>query len=236
MWRVETGPAALAGFEDVALPLSATDGARADFGKVFGATQREIAATIEHGFADSGLASLSVEARAWRQRFSATTTAPADAAGADSEQQAFLSAIAPWAQQAGAKLGVAPELVAAHAALESGWGQRPLPAAQGASSHNLFGIKAGSGWQGAVTDALTHEHVNGTELKTVQRFRAYPDLQSAFSDYTQLLLGNPRFAGVRGSGSDAHAFAQALARGGYATDPAYADKLARVAAQLQGKW
>jgi flagellum-specific peptidoglycan hydrolase FlgJ len=31
----------------------------------------------------------------------------------------------------------------------------------------------------------------------------------------------------------ARAFAQGLARGGYATDPAYADKLARVAAQLK---
>ena len=37
-----------------------------------------------------------------------------------------------------------------------------------------------------------------------------------------------------GAGNDAHAFAQGLARGGYATDPAYASKLAKLATRLQG--
>jgi len=45
----------------------------------------------------------------------------------------------------------------------------------------------------------------------------------------------PRYRGALNVGSDARAFAQGLARGGYATDPAYADKLARVAARLQSR-
>jgi flagellar protein FlgJ len=238
MWQVNGTTAAPAGFEDVALPLSANDGASVDFSRVFASTQQDIAATIEQGFADDGAPALSTAAQALRQRLGLTAPT-AQAAGSDElqlgqSQQDFLQSIAPLAKQAGSALGVAPELVAAHAALESGWGQRPLKAAGGADSHNLFGIKAGSNWQGAVSEALTTEHVNGADVKTTQRFRAYPDLPSAFADYAQLLQNNPRFAGALGRGSDANAFAQALAHGGYATDPAYASKLARVAAQLKG--
>ena len=47
------------------------------------------------------------------------------------------------------------------------------------------------------------------------------------------MAGNPRFQGALQAGDDARAFAQGLARGGYATDPAYADKLSTLAARLQ---
>jgi len=49
-----------------------------------------------------------------------------------------------------------------------------------------------------------------------------------------MLIDNPRYKGALGVGSDARAFAQGLARGGYATDPAYAAKLERLATKLQG--
>ncbi|UGA36829.1 glucosaminidase domain-containing protein [Chromobacterium haemolyticum] len=147
----------------------------------------------------------------------------------------FLDSIAPYAQQAAAKLGVAPELVSAHAALESGWGQHPLLRADGGSNHNLFGIKAGKGWQGEVTRALTTEHVDGRYVKRTESFRAYSGLQDAFADYAQLLASNPRYRGALGVGGNAQAFAQALAQGGYATDPGYADKLRKVAAGIQAR-
>jgi flagellar protein FlgJ len=160
--------------------------------------------------------------------------APEDDSAPGAEQQAFLDNIAPWAKEAAAKLGVTPELVQAHAALESGWGQRPLRNADGASSHNLFGIKAGPNWDGAVSDSATTEYVGGAAVKTSARFRAYPDGAAAFRDYAQMLLDNPRYKGALGAGNDAHTFAQGLAKGGYATDPAYAAKLARLAGKLQG--
>jgi flagellar protein FlgJ len=154
-------------------------------------------------------------------------------AGGDS-QKAFLAQIAPWAREAGQRLGVAPQLVQAHAALESGWGQRPLRQAEGASTHNLFGIKAGSSWQGGVADAVTTEYEGGAALKKTERFRSYPDQAAAFRDYAQVLLDNPRYRAALGTGSDAAAFAQGLAKGGYATDPAYAAKLTQLASRLQG--
>ncbi|SCK17578.1 flagellar protein FlgJ [Vogesella sp. LIG4] len=231
MWRVEAGSSTAFSGDDVALPLGGR-GRGMDFGRLVADAQRDIAATVANGFSGGDAPGLSAAAQAWRLRTQGAASADPAAAAGDAGRQDFLSAVAPWAGEAGAKLGVAPELVMAHAALESGWGQRPIMGADG-NSHNLFSIKAGRDWHGAVADVLTTEHVHGEAVKTVERFRAYPDYRSAFNDYVALLQGNPRFAAVQGAGHDARAFAGALARGGYATDPAYADKLQQLAASLQ---
>ncbi|MFC0250575.1 glycoside hydrolase family 73 protein [Massilia consociata] len=232
-------------------PTAATGGG-SGFGSMFNDVQGEVAAYIQNGDGGaSGAASLSAEGAMWRARAAGIIGGEAEGdadgvgdigamagigSGASSpRQQAFLESIAPWARQAAEQLGVAPELVSAHAALESGWGQRPLRNGSGASSHNLFGIKAGGNWDGAVSESATTEYVNGAAIRTRERFRAYPDAGSAFRDYAQLLIDNPRYKGALGVGNDAHAFARGLAKGGYATDPAYATKLARLATQLQRK-
>lgn len=224
-------------------PMAAVGGG-AGFGGVYKSMQNEITDFISQGSADSGMSSLSPQGRLLQARLQATQdpqdaeVAPGTGVGGafaeGSEQQAFLDQIAPWAREAGQRLGVAPQLVSAHAALESGWGQRPLRQAEGASTHNLFGIKAGSSWQGQVSDNATTEYENGNAVKKTERFRAYPDQAAAFRDYAQMLLDNPRYAAAIGTGSDASAFAQGLAKGGYATDPAYAAKLTKLAARLQG--
>lgn len=179
---------------------------------------------------------LTPEAASLRLRMaSATAASPATGAGVpEAERAAFLNRIAPWAENAGRALGVAPELVAAHAALESGWGRQPLRSADGSDTHNLFGLKATGGWKGGTTDALTTEFSEGEAHKTTERFRAYADPGEAFQDYARLLRDNPRYRGAINAGQDARAFAQGLAAGGYATDPAYADKLEQVARQIQG--
>jgi flagellar protein FlgJ len=219
-----------------ASPVAAIQGnsGGGSFGRAFADVQGEVASFIQNGGGPSA-PELTPEGNVWRARSAATVlAAPEDEGSTSGEQQAFLDNIAPWAKEAAAKLGVAPELVQAHAALESGWGQRPLRNAEGASSHNLFGIKAGANWDGAVSDSATTEYVGGAAVKTSARFRAYPDGAAAFRDYARMLLDNPRYKGALGAGNDAQAFAQGLAKGGYATDPAYAAKLARLAGKLQG--
>jgi peptidoglycan hydrolase FlgJ len=227
-------------------PTAGMDGGSgAGFGRMFSEVQGEVAAYIQHGDAGEagGAASLNAEGAIWRARAAGLISGETAVDGPDGvdatnaagtpEQRAFLESIAPWAQQAAQQLGVAPELVSAHAALESGWGQRPLRESNGESSHNLFGIKAGGGWQGAVNESATTEYVAGAAIKTRERFRSYPDAGAAFRDYAQMLIDNPRYKGALGVGGDARAFAQGLARGGYATDPAYAAKLERLATKLQ---
>jgi flagellar protein FlgJ len=205
------------------------------FGGIFNEVEGEVSDFIQNGGGDFATsATLSAEGRMWAARSQGATAAVmGDGADTSPDQQAFLESIAPWAKEAADKLGVAPELVSAHAALESGWGQRPLRNADGSSTYNLFGIKANAGWRGNVAESATTEYVGGAALKTSARFRAYPDQASAFRDYAQMLIDNPRFHGVLGAGNNAHAFAAGLAKGGYATDPAYAAKLARLAGKLQ---
>jgi peptidoglycan hydrolase FlgJ len=63
-------------------------------------------------------------------------------------------------------------------------------------------------------------------------FRAYGSPHESVQDYVRLLRDNPRYADALNTGSDVKAFADALQRGGYATDPDYARKLVAVAAEI----
>lgn len=153
------------------------------------------------------------------------------AASAVSPAPIFVSNVWPHAVAASQTTGIPAQFLVGHAALESGWGKSEPRFADGRPSYNLFGIKAGSNWQGATVEATTTEYVNGVAEKRVERFRAYGSYAEAFQDYAQLLTQSPRYAGVVGA-RDPAGFAQGLQRAGYATDPAYASKLERVIGNL----
>jgi len=153
---------------------------------------------------------------------------PGAGAGLPDNARAFVNRMWPHAVEAARTTGIAPHFILGQAALESGWGRGEIRMADGGSSHNLFGIKAGGGWRGATADVMTTEYVNGAPVKTVERFRAYSSYADAFKDYASLLAANPRYAGVLNERNDPAAFARGLQQAGYATDPNYADKLTRV--------
>jgi len=115
----------------------------------------------------------------------------------------------------------------AQAAHESAWGQHEIRNADGSASHNLFGIKAGANWKGAVAEVTTTEFVDGEAHKVKAKFRAYGSYAESFSDYARLISENPRYREVLAQSGSAQAFAQELQRAGYATDPQYAEKLTR---------
>jgi len=144
----------------------------------------------------------------------------------------FIEKMLPQAEAAGRELGVNPRAIIAQAALETGWGASQPADASGAS-HNLFGIKAGASWQGASVASGTIEYESGVASDEVARFRAYGSAQESVNDYVSLLRDNPRYAAALNTGGDVHAFAAALQRGGYATDPDYANKLVAIAEQIQ---
>ncbi len=145
-------------------------------------------------------------------------------------RKAFLQAMRPHAKAAARATGVPADFILAHAALESGWGAREIRAQDGRPSHNLFGIKAGSGWAGASVEAHTTEYRHGLPMQQTARFRAYGDYTEAFGDYASLLIN--RYGKAIQAGTDADGFVQALTAGGYATDPAYAGKLRAVIASV----
>ena len=153
--------------------------------------------------------------------------------GAPDHVQVFMNKLAEPAQAASRSTGVPADLILAQAALETGWGRHEIAAADGGNSHNLFGIKAGSRWQGPTTEVATHEYLDGQRTRVTDSFRVYDSFEEAFTDYARLIGDNPRYAGVAAAASPEQA-ARALQEGGYATDPAYADKLIAVMQTLGG--
>jgi flagellar protein FlgJ len=145
----------------------------------------------------------------------------------------FVRTLWPHAQRASSQLGVDPHALVAQAALETGWGKSVPPQSGGASSFNLFGIKAGSNWAGATTSVPTLEFEDGVAVRRVERFRAYASPADSFNDYAALIRNNPRYENAVGAGGDVATFASALQQGGYATDPNYAQKVVAVAAEVR---
>jgi flagellar protein FlgJ len=157
------------------------------------------------------------------------------------------------ARAAEAETGIPATFMVSQAALETGWGRKEIRHGDGSPSYNLFGIKAGGNWKGPTAEVTTTEYINGKAQKVVAKFRAYGSYAESFADYARLMKDSPRYqaavAGAQKAGRAATAavagaeaspaqtrrvadaatgFAQGLQRAGYATDPAYADKLSRV--------
>jgi flagellar protein FlgJ len=124
--------------------------------------------------------------------------------------------------------GIPTKVILGQAALESGWGKHEVKDASGNGSFNLFGIKAGANWNGPTVEAMTTEYVNGVAQRVVQKFRAYSSYAESFMDYAKMVSSSPRYAQAMQGAHDAVGFATAMGRSGYATDPAYGQKLAQV--------
>src|SRR6186713_2184245 len=76
------------------------------------------------------------------------------------QQHKFVEEMLPHATAAARELGVDPRAIVAQAALETGWGTHQPGDASG-NSNNLFGIKAGAGWNGASVGSGTTEFADG---------------------------------------------------------------------------
>lgn len=151
----------------------------------------------------------------------------------ENAQQDFVDRMLPHAVQASKATGVPAQLMLGQAALESGWGKREIRMPDGGNSFNLFGIKASGGWNGKVAEVMTTEYRNGIAYKQVERFRAYSSYTEAFQDHAKLIGSSPRYAEVMQQAGNPAGMAMAMQRAGYATDPNYADKLARVMGMMK---
>lgn len=143
--------------------------------------------------------------------------APAGTSADSGSPQAFVNSLLPVAESWAQKSGIPTDYLLAAAAHESGWGSTP--------GNMLFGIK------GPGTSQQTWEMVNGTPTPTTASFATYPDANSAFADFVHLVTQG-RYAGAyqrfQQSGDPAQFFRD-LTSAGYATDPAWGDKIARMA-------
>jgi flagellar protein FlgJ len=144
----------------------------------------------------------------------------------------FVNTMLPMAKEAAERIGVDPRYLVAQAALETGWGKSVMRAQDGSSSHNLFGIKAGTSWKGDSARAITSEFRNGEMVKETAEFRSYDSYKDSFHDLVTLLQTNNRYQDVVKSADNPEQFVRELQKAGYATDPDYASKISQIAKQM----
>lgn len=146
-----------------------------------------------------------------------------------SVQQEFINKFGDAAIKAASETGIPTKFMLGQAALESGWGKKEVKDVNsGENSFNLFGIKAGKSWKGRTVEAMTTEYVNGVPQRMLQKFRAYSSYEEAFKDYGNLLANNSRYEKAMQATDDPIRFAKEIGKAGYATDPQYSEKLARI--------
>jgi flagellar protein FlgJ len=100
--------------------------------------------------------------------------------------------------------------------------------ADGSSSFNMFGIKAGDEWSGARVAADTVEVLNGVATPRRTAFRAYGSIEESVNDFANLLKNSPRYRDAIAAGGDVQAYIASIGKSGYATDPEYANKLNQI--------
>ncbi|NGY04411.1 flagellar assembly peptidoglycan hydrolase FlgJ [Solimonas terrae] len=178
---------------------------------------------------EAAAASGSHHAFALQSQANDVSGASATAGSAGKTPEAFVQAILPHAERAARELGVPARVLVAQAALETGWGKHAIKDADGKSSFNFFGIKSDRRWQGDAVSTTTTEFVDGEEQRQQADFRSYDSAGEAFDNYVDFLKSNPRYAQALNHGGSASHFVQGLQNAGYATDPAYADKIMKIA-------
>ncbi|MDP3227052.1 MAG: flagellar assembly peptidoglycan hydrolase FlgJ [Acidovorax sp.] len=165
------------------------------------------------------------------QRFAPRTATPDNlpdtTAPVPKGRDGFVQHLSGTAERVSKESGIPATFMLGQAGHETGWGKSEIRNKDGSTSYNLFGIKATKGWTGKVAEITTTEFINGKAQKVTAKFRAYDSYEDSFRDYAKLITESPRYEkaeSVAQSGS-AMAYASALQKAGYATDPEYAKKL-----------
>lgn len=140
----------------------------------------------------------------------------------------FVDKLMPLAEKVSGALGVDPRVLVAQAALETGWGKYMVRNGDGGNSNNLFNIKADSRWNGGSAQVSTLEYRDGVAQREKALFRSYPSYEDSFNDYVDFLKNSSRYQQALQSADNPYDYIQKLQDAGYATDPAYADKIKNI--------
>lgn len=145
-----------------------------------------------------------------------------EAQAAAASQEAFFERVVGPAQAGDQAHGVPAPVAIAQAILESNWAQSALTT----KANALFGIKCGdSPYVAGCVDYPTTECDADGCYRTTASFRAYESMADSFRDHGHFLISNGRYAAAFEHTDDPDRFAIEIAKAGYATDPAYAEKL-----------
>jgi flagellar protein FlgJ len=140
----------------------------------------------------------------------------------------FIESLLPTAKKVLENSPLQPAMLLAQAALETGWGKKVINKTDGGSSHNLFGIKADSRWQGEKASVQTLEFKDGVAKKHNALFRAYESVEESIKDYVKFLSSNDRYSQALQNADNPKKYFESLQSAGYATDPDYANKIMKI--------
>lgn len=135
----------------------------------------------------------------------------------------FIAMLLPAAKSTEEETGIPAAFTVAQGALESSWGGSKL--AQQAK--NIFSIKADPSWKGAFLMMDSIEVVQGKRVMIPAKWRLYESLEQCCLDRSEFFKRNKRYAHCFAE-KTADGWARAVQAAGYATDPAYADKIISV--------
>jgi hypothetical protein len=139
-----------------------------------------------------------------------TRLAPGGSRG--SAKDSFVASYGPLAQQVGAEIGVAPEIILSQWGIETGWGSKTV------GDFNFANIKdvSGKGPRG-------YDKAEGSR----DAYKEYASPEAFAADYASLI--KRRFPEAVGAGGDVDRFTAGLKpgqQGGFATDKSYGKKIA----------
>lgn len=144
------------------------------------------------------------------------------------EHLSFLNSIKDGAEKTFNQYKIFPSVTMAQAILESGWGQSD----KALKCKNIFGIKAGVSWNGPTMELPTKECINGQYVDTTALWRVYSNIGDSITDHGAFLQkSNYVESGVL-TASNYVEQSNALYKGGYATDPLYAQKICSIISRL----
>lgn len=172
-------------------------------------------------------------------------------------QARFIARLKPIAEAIDREFGIKPPVILVQSAHESNWGESLLTI----KANNLFGMMAGRNWLAAgkpIAEFPTTEFSrlppekirywdrpgdvikkqvtpNGLTMLLVNlAFRKYDSWTDSILDWSRMVTTSPRFAkaAIAARVGNVLVFAAEMQLAGYATDPNYAGKLARLSGAI----
>ena len=164
----------------------------------------------------------------------------AEAKGVPSSKEEYILKVANIAMELYPTTKILPSVIIAQAFLENGGGVAS-DAIELTKRNNLFGLKASllnstwqghSVWDGTSFQKVTPEYYNGKLTYITDSFRVYPDYKTCILDYEMFLTwvksgGNYKYRDVVGM-TDPTQVITIISTRGYATDPAYIQKVLNI--------
>lgn len=142
-----------------------------------------------------------------------------------SSKEEFIEKFKPYAIKAALKYQIDPYILIVQAGLETGWGKRVI-------DNNFFNIKATKAWKKSGRDTVkitTHEYISKNQkIKIIDEFRKYNSIEESIEDFINLISTSNRYKEAWKNRNNYRLFFKALQKGGYATDPEYANKLIKI--------